>query len=475
VDESPLAGLDPTLFRPAFHGAFLGVEDGSATEPGAVGRVMLGWAREPVVYQFGAAGDQPVWSSVTEVDALVGWTSGRLRVGVLAPVIAGAAGPSGTTGGLGDLRLDGFASLGRGFALDARVSLPTSSVQGFGLTGPGGDLLLVAGAPMGRFHLAANTGPAFGPATRRGWVVLGGVGLEATSDLAFTAELDLRLPFDAAPPPLVVRGSGALDLSPTTSLRAGIGAGVTSGLGAPDLQLLVGLATVPGNGGEAPAAPPAGPDDPDPDGDGLLGDDDSCPAQAEDRDGALDDDGCPEPFVALTVVLRSPASLPARRWLELRDPDGQRLPGHGSADQWTFLAPVRGENTLVVAVPGYVVVRSPLSLDESAVVDVDLQPDPGFPFVVQGDTLVPKVALRWRGEALLGLEPMLDAIAPLLLAASGWTIHLELHPPNGDGRAWTEQLRAGFAARGVGEDRWSAALGPGPDRLTFTWGGPAAP
>ncbi len=42
-----------------------------------------------------------------------------------------------------------------------------------------------------------------------------------------------------------------------------------------------------------PPAPPPPP--PDPDGDGIVGDADKCPDQAEDKDGFQDEDGCPDP------------------------------------------------------------------------------------------------------------------------------------------------------------------------------------
>ncbi|MBL9038109.1 MAG: OmpA family protein, partial [Archangium sp.] len=68
-------------------------------------------------------------------------------------------------------------------------------------------------------------------------------------------------------------------------VSAGVGRGIISGYGAPDVRGLVGI-------GYAPTCGPATPRDSD--GDGLLDDVDACPAQPEDRDGFEDTDGCPD-------------------------------------------------------------------------------------------------------------------------------------------------------------------------------------
>ena len=118
-------------------------------------------------------------------------------------------------------------------------------------------------------------------------------------------------------------------------LTAGMGAGLTSGYGAPDYRVLLGLGFLAGTAGQraaaqrqvaapasqpsapAPAsAPPTAPPaaapanvtvaltpqlfdraasaDPDPDGDGIPAPLDRCPAKPEDNDGFQDADGCPD-------------------------------------------------------------------------------------------------------------------------------------------------------------------------------------
>ena len=92
-----------------------------------------------------------------------------------------------------------------------------------------------------------------------------------------------------------LRWTSAVGLS--TSLAAGTGVG--EGIGTPAYRVLVRVGYSPAASsapepGERPSTrAPAGPLDPD--GDGLAGADDDCPAQAEDPDGFADGDGCPEP------------------------------------------------------------------------------------------------------------------------------------------------------------------------------------
>ncbi|MFH2010389.1 MAG: transporter, partial [bacterium] len=80
------------------------------------------------------------------------------------------------------------------------------------------------------------------------------------------------------------------------TVTAGAGVGLTSGWGAPDFRLFLGVGYRPPVEEERRKfvrkylAAPA-----DRDGDGIPNDKDLCPDLAEDRDGYKDDDGCPDP------------------------------------------------------------------------------------------------------------------------------------------------------------------------------------
>ena len=86
---------------------------------------------------------------------------------------------------------------------------------------------------------------------------------------------------DAEETPLEV--VGALKILPVESfiITLGGGAGVINGFGTPDYRAFLGLSYRHGP-------------DADPDGDGILGDADQCPDEAEDKDGFEDTNGCPD-------------------------------------------------------------------------------------------------------------------------------------------------------------------------------------
>lgn len=69
-------------------------------------------------------------------------------------------------------------------------------------------------------------------------------------------------------------------LFPGLSLEGGLGAGILPGYGSPDVRVYVGVRYAF--------------EDRDPDGDGVKDSVDACPADAEDKDGFQDADGCPD-------------------------------------------------------------------------------------------------------------------------------------------------------------------------------------
>lgn len=77
---------------------------------------------------------------------------------------------------------------------------------------------------------------------------------------------------------------------------AGVGAGLTDGIGTPDIRALATLGLIATKPKPRPTqpAPPLPAVNPDRDGDGIPNDRDQCPDKAEDKDGFQDDDGCPD-------------------------------------------------------------------------------------------------------------------------------------------------------------------------------------
>jgi len=79
----------------------------------------------------------------------------------------------------------------------------------------------------------------------------------------------------------------ALRPSPDWTISAGVGIGVSDGLGSPDLRGFLGIRWAPSS--------PTGDGFGDRDQDGVADRDDDCPDDVEDADGFADEDGCPEP------------------------------------------------------------------------------------------------------------------------------------------------------------------------------------
>jgi outer membrane protein OmpA-like peptidoglycan-associated protein len=254
-------------------------------------------------------------------------------------------------GGLGDLRISLKGRLwqgaGFGFAAVAEVTLPTGDRQG--LRGEGVVTVLPRLVADYRhsigLHIALNVAYRLRPQRQLEDLAMDdelhfGVGLEqrlGIAGLSAGAELDVALGLGTLQdddPTISLRKSpmelygflrwrGWRDLTATLSA----GSGVTEGLGAADLRVVLSLGWVISPSSPAPARgalvrkPTSHPAtsrpvvtkpktpapltpkhfdklakaDPDRDGDGLPDSRDRCPSKPEDRDNFQDDDGCPDP------------------------------------------------------------------------------------------------------------------------------------------------------------------------------------
>ncbi len=101
-----------------------------------------------------------------------------------------------------------------------------------------------------------------------------------TIELAATLSAAIALADGAPPPALEAMAAAGRRLTPAMGVFVAAGVGLDNGVGTPDFRALAGLRVEGANG--------------DPDGDSLFGVADQCAAEAEDRDGFEDDDGCPD-------------------------------------------------------------------------------------------------------------------------------------------------------------------------------------
>jgi outer membrane protein OmpA-like peptidoglycan-associated protein len=245
---------------------------------------------------------------------LVFWQEGQQTI----PGVPGLPSQSLGTIGVGNLRvipkLGLFRSDDESFSLAvlAHIVVPAFQTDGyFGDKTFGVEPELAASLAVGDFRAAINGGYRWRTSNARllGETVhdelTGRVGIgyrfgepgEARKplefDLTFATATAANAPFDKAVQNAAGLSAAILyDVSTPLTLFAGGGIGVLPAYGEPDFHIVAGVRVGPH--GAPPAILPAPVDD-DPDRDGIRGTGDNCPAQAEDKDGFEDTDGCPDP------------------------------------------------------------------------------------------------------------------------------------------------------------------------------------
>jgi OOP family OmpA-OmpF porin len=206
--------------------------------------------------------------------------------------------PGGSAFGIGDIRLSGKARIvGQGsqrffLAAVAYLTAPTgratASGRFVGNEGLTGGLGLAAEFRQPMFRVAANLGGAFRAnrellSTSQGSEFTYGLAgsVTATPLLSVLAELVGSTSFTSAVDenPLEARLAGQLRQG-DFFFTVGGGVGLISGVGVPVFRALAGAAWQP-QGLDA-------------DNDGIADEKDQCPAEPEDRDGYMDEDGCPD-------------------------------------------------------------------------------------------------------------------------------------------------------------------------------------
>jgi outer membrane protein OmpA-like peptidoglycan-associated protein len=227
----------------------------------------------------------------------------------------------------GDLTLHAKARLWRGDAVGGALTtgvgiaatLPTATRDEFaGIEQPSGRALVLATLAQGRLTSTLNAGGVVrakaqfanieqgsgavwgaGVSYRlRDTVWLGG---EVFGELVPGGRRARPAPGEAMGEPGLLATIEALAgvhvrTSRTFAVGVGVGRGLTSGIGSPDVRGVLTLSFTP----SAPTLPPIRVPlpahlEPDRDGDGLRDSIDKCPDEPEDKDGFEDDDGCPDP------------------------------------------------------------------------------------------------------------------------------------------------------------------------------------
>jgi outer membrane protein OmpA-like peptidoglycan-associated protein len=430
--------LDAQRFRSSVDGfRYLKLEDTSLAAAGGWGAgVWFDHARQPFVYRFTEGGAAPLLDDVTTAHLTGFYRVGPVRVGAELPLHlhSDAYLPGLTTASrdalldgsqvlpqparLGDVRLSAKMPLlplssPLGVAVWADGVLPTGASQGwlgsprFGFRGGAS-----AGYDVGPIHAVAQLGFVSGTGANFGDLTLGpalhwGAGVTASPSERWwvSAELDgdhyLGNAGQPGSAPVEALVSGKAHLAGRWLVGVGVGTGLTSGVGAPNLRVIGGVSWHPGI--ERRAAKASAPVVADTDGDGIVDEIDVCRDQPEDRNGVRDDDGCPDGsglvLTEIVVVDGSGARVAGAR-VEVKGVDR-----YVAADGVIGHAFAPGSYDLVVSAAGFVPTARPMALaagQTDARLEIVLLPEAG-----QGHLVVR--AISPSGAPIRGVEVKVGA------------------------------------------------------------------
>ncbi|MCK6504390.1 OmpA family protein [Myxococcota bacterium] len=395
--------LDAQRFAPSVDGrALLSVDDTAVGAQGLGAGLLFNYARDPFIYRYDDdREDERILGTVGTANLTASYNWAPLRLGLDLPLHLLSSGYN--VDGfrmVGDLGLDAKVELldrrdaPLGLSLGARLDLPTGSGRDW-LGEPG----LLAGGEVGlsygdRFVVAANAGMAGGGkalvddvtwGTRAQW----GLGLSAPIleeglPLWAIAEWDgtWLLQSSGAPGSTPMEARAALRAEPVDRLlvTVGGGAGLTTGIGAPDYRLFAGLSWAPplrsDRGGQAVAG--------DRDGDGLLPPVDRCPEQAEDWNGIDDDDGCPDAgLTPVTIVVVDGESTRPVAGARIDITSGPESGSWTAADGQLGRSMAPGTYNLEISAEGYVPQSAAVEVPDARSYEARLKVTPAISGIVQ--------------------------------------------------------------------------------------------
>ena len=297
------APVDGARFEPVLGDRMLYVGDAQPLDEGGMRFSAIGhWTHRPYVWiDRETAQETQVLEHVNGMVLGGAFWRGRVRVGLDVPVIFNTTGLAAGGVGAGDARVNGRFTLipggdeRLGLALTGTTGLPLGSAQRqIASAGGWGRIGLVSDYRVGPVLTAVQVGTRFVPTSQIGPLAWGdqvdfGAGvawaLHEQFDLAAqvvgTTQLDNALGLGQGTP-IESALTARIHLPQGASLHAGVGRGLTDGIGAPDLRFVGGVSWGP-------------PEDiPDLDQDGVRDEEDACPGEPEDLDGYSDRDGCPD-------------------------------------------------------------------------------------------------------------------------------------------------------------------------------------
>lgn len=308
-----VTSFDGQLVRPSADSLTTIWTDDASIRPGFVGRLGLGYARDPVLVVSDRSGEgRSLIGDLGEIDVIAGWAGGPVRAALLVPLVGASSELVEGAAGLGDVGLDVKGQLldpdefSFGLAVGGRLTAPTATAADplpLGSAGVSWDLRLIVDKPVGDLRMLANVGYAGRPAADLGDVISGSALLARVGAGYGIGEGGVSVEVGGSPILTAIGGGSAFPVEGLVGgwvrageglvVRGALGTGLTKGIGAARARGLVSLEYNPRQVD-------------DPDGDGLMGADDACPTTAEDLDGVEDDDGCPEAATTVDLLVKDP-------------------------------------------------------------------------------------------------------------------------------------------------------------------------
>ncbi|MFK7928450.1 MAG: OmpA family protein [Myxococcota bacterium] len=365
--------LNGQLYRPSLDGDRTLWANDSLVRPTGTTTVrgLVHYARDPVVYFDDTGTRTQLVSDLLQGSILIGHARGPVRIGLDVPVYFRSGGTLGGETGLGDIapdlkiRLRNNANGGVGVAAAGRAVLPTATVKApLGNGNFGYEFEGILDGVVGRTLLVANLGLRGVPTAELENVIWDdalsaklGVSTEVSDRSGVSLELagllGVRNVSEPAALPAEALAGFYSRVSDGLVLRAGVGAGITPGIGSPQFRAILGLGYEP-----KPIS--------DRDMDGIVDRLDQCPDIPEDPDRYEDLDGCPEPTSVRVLVVNSEGD-PVNARVSLGDED---VPPGRSIDMEAGVVP------LAVVAPGYKPVARSVKIPDGAPYEIRVEVEP---------------------------------------------------------------------------------------------------
>ncbi len=262
-----LPSLDAQLFRPSVDARYtLWTDDsGSRDDEAVTVRAFVGYADDPLVFEAADGTRTDALDGVSTLDLAASWRfAPSFRLGARVPLVLGSSGDlAASGGGLGDVgvELAGLlfdrAHSGVGFAVVGGLTGPTATLDA-PLSSPGVTWWAggVTDLDVGDGRLAVNVGHRSVPDPGSAYTewddqVYGriGYGVPVTDAFGVSAELAAHIAYaaqDGQAAPVEGLGGAWFAVAPDWRVQAGVGAGLSTALGAPQFRALAGLVYQPG-------------------------------------------------------------------------------------------------------------------------------------------------------------------------------------------------------------------------------------